>query len=1401
MADCNCGAFEAEDIVKYGYMMIKRPPTSTKVRIKAWQSKFFVLRDKTHSFPQRLEYYKDEAAFEFQKSWEHCFYLDNIVYIGETHSSKSHCYPIMVVCSKMGAFTLGCDTEEATVDWIQALNRVAVKVGGMASPEMWMHASVDDSPANTPELTRRAYSDVSSGASQSLEEQVPKLTRTRTINSPTTAGYFVTTRLTPDSERNNIRGDYKLRITEGEVVLQSVDRSVTVVTWPVGHLRAFKSEPAVSAGAKDMQLLTLNVGRRSATGVGLFQFFTKHGETIADEIRWQSQHAFKSAEEKRKAFVQRRTSSNSGSKSPPIVNPAKKLPRTMTAPADKLTSMLAKKDRRPLMDSPGRSRAETDPNICRKVEQNGADVAANGNETSETTTSNNSRPRSATDSSVEKAGDDEVFLTQPAYCEIDSGDAIKEEPDANDGSAYIDLLSDDTAEPIHISDPVPSRKTSNGSQTSSCSITSDDGGSMRSCSIPRNFSGQGLIPEENEMDSEGYIRCEALQTGPEENSVDSENVTEDQLFDISSAQSRGFSNSPAGLITQKTGGLELSAFNSSISRKIRENLVSQIRDPSTFPPKPKLEREVALKSENVFPPVSRTDEEDPRLHAESDSGHALLEKARDPESSKKLLDQIIAQMEKPQQHDVTELFPASTRKRNSIGTMSMETVREAQQKAKGSHSQSFSFKKHSVIEKSKSTCEVISSRALSPGPPPVPLRPDSAEVARRRACSSVGDISDELHKRPDLIGTHRSTFFAKGMKSVNPQTLMAPLRTNITGGHLSGEAAIHARLIEKTEIRDELAQSNTCRGKTGEDTSTCLIANGGNTTCSIADETIPNNTDSLEKGRVRSSEHLDEEAHGEVAKRKDSKASKFVKKVWKLAPKPRRGSNESRDIYDEYSGPSERPRRDSLSPGDAVDLQGRFSGSETSTPETSPQMKRKNSKTSPKDARKISSDDKSKKDKESSASKILRKVTKGDLKKDDSNHKSPVKKVSREESPKKDVLSNNNISKPLSPTPHKAAAPERNRKISNDEKAKEMHENHKMVDSFHRTDGQLGFVSESQRSPTDSVEDSAPALPPRKKFEPPPLPPRISKSSPSLNSITSPVHSTPPYHSTRAPQPTAPSTREGRRHSSNSSSSGRRHSSSSGQKEEFLPPPPVPPRSSQSPEPKKPQATNEQRSSGRAPVIQLTCSSPENRDDAFEKQNPDSEEGTTNATSDKTPEQGPPILSTTHQSPESLSHPVPRRPPKNERRTQAKEFFRTHASQRVYVPLSDSDGGEMEDRDFPPHSPRYGNIDEIRMAIGASEEESVRHEETNPQTLESAASNRTRSPPVQLSMDEIRVIKSQREAMHLKINLMKESSVDEDIAFESDDAKDLDEKTKPKRPSTPLNIQRNVLTLSSVSIN
>ena len=864
------------------------------------------------------------------------------------------------------------------------------------------------------------------------------------------------------------------------------------------------------------------------------------------------------------------------------------------------------------MENQKRLRSETDPTADQKSENDTTAVTVNGSPNG-SASSIGPRPRSATDSSVEKPGDDEVFLTQPPpYCEINDG--VQEGTDTSEASAYIDLLSDSTAEPIHISDPVHSRKMSNESLTSTSSMTSEDG-SMRNRSLPRNPSSPQLIPEADETDAEGYIRCEALQTGPGENELDrngnvvgvlaSENAPENQMSNLSSTKRRSLPSSPNDLTTVKAGGLAISPAISRINRKMGEDLVGQIKDPNveTFPPKPKLEREHALKSEDVFSLTqSKTDNEGLNtsivVAGKVGAAHALLEQARDPESSKKLLHQIIAQMETPLQHDVSELFPAATRKRNSIGAVPSEVVRAYQVKSKGGSPS----KKHSVIEKSKSTCEGFSPRAFSPGPPPIPLRPETLD--RRKACLSVGDISEDLHKRPDLINMHRpsSTFFAKGLKSVNPQTLMSPIRANFSASQLGGggEAAIHARLIQNTEIRDELTHSSAFRAQTvatREDTSTCPIGDGGSAaTCAITDEVIFNATDSGDKFR-KSTENLYEEVQGDMSKRKDSKASKLVKKVKKFAPKTRRGSNESRENDDDYWGPSERPRRESLSPGDALDLQGRFTGSETNSPETSPKMKRKNSKTSPKDKRKLSSEEKSKKDKETSASKILRKVTKGEPKKDEYNQKTSFKKVLREESPNKDV-SDDSISKPLSPK-RDASGPEIPRRKSEDENTNKSYENYESIDTIRQSVEQLERLADSESLPSGDILEPAPAIPPRKKSDPPPLPPRIPRSSPSPKSAASPFHSPPPQHATRHPQPAAPPLREGRRHSS--SSTGRRHSSS-GQKDDYLPPPPVPPRNTQSPENKKVQSANKV-SAARTPVIQLTCSSPENRDDSSERQN------------------------------------------------------------------------------------------------------------------------------------------------------------------------------------------------------
>ena len=186
-------------------------------------------------------------------------------------------------------------------------------------------------------------------------------------------------------------------------------------------------------------------------------------------------------------------------------------------------------------------------------------------------------------------------------------------------------------------------------------------------------------------------------------------------------------------------------------------------------------------------------------------------------------------------------------------------------------------------------------------------------------------------------------------------------------------------------------------------------------------------------------------------------------------------------------------------------------------------------------------------------------------------------------------------------------------------------------------------------------------------------------------------------------------------------------------------------------------------------------------------------------------EQNPPALSSTPQSPDSLSHPVPRRPPKpeGERRTQAKEFFRSHVSQRVGSPSSDSESADLEE-----NASRYGNIDQFRLGTSKHDGSSCKERNvTNSSTHEDTESNYiNKTPPGPLSLGGRRVIKSQREARRLKINLMKESSVDEDLPFEYDDgeitsitSEGVEDQSTPKRPSTPLSIQRSPLTLSHIS--
>lgn len=175
----------------------------------------------------------------------------------------------------------------------------------------------------------------------------------------------------------------------------------------------------------------------------------------------------------------------------------------------------------------------------------------------------------------------------------------------------------------------------------------------------------------------------------------------------------------------------------------------------------------------------------------------------------------------------------------------------------------------------------------------------------------------------------------------------------------------------------------------------------------------------------------------------------------------------------------------------------------------------------------------------------------------------------------------------------------------------------------------------------------------------------------------------------------------------------------------------------------------------------------------------------------QSPDVKPPIITA---EPElSLTHPVPLRPPKVERCTQAKDYFRNNPKQHVDAISSDSEGGDMDDDHLPALSIPNGHTDIFKEVAQAGEEPAEERTAREEVTLRESDSGQIQ--------DVALAVTSKKEAKRLKINLMKESSFDEEIPFESNSTDDQEDESKPKRPSTPLHIQKNMWPLSSVIIN
>mgnify|MGYP000073150658 FL=1 len=117
----------------------------------------------------------------------------------------------------------------------------------------------------------------------------------------------------------------------------------------------------------------------------------------------------------------------------------------------------------------------------------------------------------------------------------------------------------------------------------------------------------------------------------------------------------------------------------------------------------------------------------------------------------------------------------------------------------------------------------------------------------------------------------------------------------------------------------------------------------------------------------------------------------------------------------------------------------------------------------------------------------------------------------------------------------------------------------------------------------------------------------------------------------------------------------------------------------------------------------------------------------------------------------------------------------------------------MDDDHLPALSIPNGHTDILKEVAQAGEEPAEERAASEDVTLRESDSAQIQ--------DVALAVTSKKEAKRLKINLMKESSFDEEIPFESNSTDDQEDESKPKRPSTPRHIQKNMWPLSSVIIN
>ncbi|XP_035208374.1 uncharacterized protein LOC118182927 isoform X3 [Stegodyphus dumicola] len=252
--------------------------------------------------------------------------LGQCVHIGFTSDSTRFPYALVIVCQGRSPLLLAAEDELSARSWLLALGLITHKGSSGHCPRTSFNPppSLLLDPGRRSNRNKSAYRETcslpqESSAPLSVESTAATLLPEEYNDNDMDLSFAreifqVSVNPTEDSQRLGMSGDLQLAIFSHGVGLAKPGMASCFVVWPVAYIRQYLHESTASTGRTKTTIVSLEVGRRSATGEGVFQFRTQKGAEIIRELKsivelWSARKAVLSIQQSSMKHESFRTSS------------------------------------------------------------------------------------------------------------------------------------------------------------------------------------------------------------------------------------------------------------------------------------------------------------------------------------------------------------------------------------------------------------------------------------------------------------------------------------------------------------------------------------------------------------------------------------------------------------------------------------------------------------------------------------------------------------------------------------------------------------------------------------------------------------------------------------------------------------------------------------------------------------------------------------------------------------------------------------------------------------------------------------------------------------------------------------------------------------------------------------